>query len=190
MLDWLRLVTATFAQLYLVMTLTLAIIALLPTAFGWQATVVQTGSMGPLIDPGDVVITSPWEPDRPVPLGSVVAFRSPAEAEPSGREQLRLHRIVGDRGDGTFTTAGDANSAPDSTPLHPDQIAGQGRLYVPFIGLPSLWVRTEQAGVLLIWAVATALSLAVVHREQREDSDADGIDDGHEIRESQAGLHP
>lgn len=171
--DWLRLIGATIAEMYLIMTLTLVAIALLPAVLGWQATVVQTGSMRPHIDPGDVVVAAPWSSEQPVPVGGVVSFRSPAEAEPDGIERIRLHRIVEDRGDGTFTTAGDANAVADSTPLSPEQITGQARLLVPYIGLPSLWVRTGQIGPLLLWGVGTMLALGAVYRNHRADDDED-----------------
>lgn len=166
-LDWVRLIAATIGEMYLIITLALLAIAFLPALLGWQATVVQTGSMRPHVDPGDVVVTSPWSYADPVPVGGVVSFRSPAEAEADGVEKIRLHRIVGVNEGGTFTTAGDANAEVDSTPLEREQIIGHARLLIPFIGLPSLWIGTGQTGPLVLWTLVTALALWAVYRGHR-----------------------
>ncbi len=107
------------AQVYLGLLLTLVAIAIVPAARGWHATVIQTGSMQPHIDPGDVVVSSALSDDAPVPVGGVVQYRSPATAEPDHVARLRMHRIVTANDDGTYVTAGDANAEVDSTP--PDQ---------------------------------------------------------------------
>jgi signal peptidase I len=184
---WARLVTGTAAQIYLVMLAALAAIALLPAVFGWSSTVIQTGSMEPHIDPGDVVVLATLPADQPVPLGGVVQFTSPGTAQPDGMERAILHRIVIDHEDGTYATAGDANAEVDSTPLVREQITGQARLLVPFIGLPARWADTGRHLPLALWAagtvVALLLTLAVfVPRSHSEDLD-DGADSDHDARE-------
>jgi len=124
--------------------------------------VVQTGSMEPHISPGDAAVIAPWDMMDLVPVGGVVQFRSPAAAEPDGVERLRLHRIVETNDDGTFVTAGDANRDVDSSPLRRDQIAGQARVLVPFIGLPGFWLGTGQFAKLAAWAGLTLLALMLV----------------------------
>jgi signal peptidase I len=146
---WLALVLGTAARCYLVLLLSLTAIATLPTALGWEASVVQTGSMRPHIQPGDVVLSSPLPDSDPVPLGSVVQFTAPAAG---GGEHQVVHRIVAP-GDSPheWVTQGDANIDPDSTALTRDKITGQGRLLVRWAGLPSLWHGTGQTGPLLAW---------------------------------------
>lgn len=178
---WVRLFTGAAAQIYLVLLATLAAIALIPALFGWHSTVIETGSMEPHIDPGDVVVLAALPDDRPVPLGGVVQFTSPAEAQPSGVERSVLHRIVIDHEDGTYATAGDANAEVDSTPLAREQITGQARLLVPFIGLPSMWLGAGQHLPLGLWAAATAaallITLAVFVPRARDDDDQEGGED-------------
>lgn len=152
------------AQAYLTFQLTLVVIAVAPAALGWHATVIQSGSMRPHIDPGDVVVSSVLGEDAPAPIGGVVQYRSPAAAEPDQVDRLRLHRIVAANDDGTFVTAGDANAEVDSTPLTRDQITGQARLLIPFIGLPSLWITHGQFGALALWASLTLLALLATLR--------------------------
>ncbi|WP_387740372.1 ice-binding family protein [Kocuria nitroreducens] len=182
---WARLFTGTAAQIYLVMLATLAAIALIPALFGWHSTVIETGSMRPHIEPGDVVVLADLPADRPVPLGGVVQFTSPAEARASGVERPVLHRIVVDHEDGTYATAGDANADVDSTPLVREQITGQARLLVPFIGLPALWQSTGRHLQLGLWAAATVAALlttlAVFVPRGRADGDQEGDEDTQEL---------
>ncbi|WP_082641923.1 Ig-like domain-containing protein [Pseudarthrobacter enclensis] len=148
------------SRLYLGILLSLALFAVVPAAFGWHGTVVQSGSMEPHISPGDVVLASDLDPSQPVPVGRVVQFRSPASAEPSGVEKTRLHRIVTANDDGTYVTAGDANADVDSTPLTREQITGQARLLVPGVGLPGLWLNSGNFPPLALWSVITLAAVA------------------------------
>jgi signal peptidase I len=157
---WGWFVLSAAARGYLTVVLGLAIIAFAPALLGWHPSVVQTGSMMPDIRPGDVVLAEALPEDEPVALGRVVEFRSPAAAEADGVAKHRLHRIVADNGDGTYTTKGDANREPDSVALSPEQIVGQGRLLVPFIGLPSVWLGHGKIPALLLWAVLTVGAIA------------------------------
>ena len=135
-----RFIASVASRLYLGVLLSLALFAVLPALFGWHGTVVQSGSMEPHISPGDVVLAAALDPEHPVPVGGVVEYHSPAEAEPGGVAKTRLHRIVAANTDGTFVTAGDANITVDSTPIVRDQIKGQARLLIPAVGLPGLWL--------------------------------------------------
>jgi signal peptidase I len=158
---WVWFVTAQLSRSYLVFLGSLATVAILPGLLGGHATVVQTGSMEPGISPGDVVLTSALPDDADVPLGRVVSYDSPAEAEPDGVAKIRLHRIVDANDDGTFVTAGDANAEVDSTPIVRDQIIGQARLLVPWVGLPGWWIGHGDLAAVAAWAGLTALALAV-----------------------------
>ena len=150
---WLAFVLGTVAQCYLVLLVALVGIATLPVALGWSASVVQTGSMRPHIQPGDVVLSSPLPDDQPVPLGSVVQFSAPAVG---GGEHEVVHRIVAEgTAAGEWVTRGDANADQDSTALTRDKITGQGRLLVRWVGLPSLWWSTGQLAPLLTFLAVT-----------------------------------
>lgn len=47
----------------------------LPLAMGWDRVVLTSGSMMPLIEPGDVVIVSKVE--HPIQPGTVITFKNP-----------------------------------------------------------------------------------------------------------------
>jgi signal peptidase len=128
----------------------LALVTLVPRAFGWQPTIVVSGSMSPAINTGDVVVTAPVS-GRKVPLGSVILA-----ADPSRLHDLLLHRVVGRNADGTLKTKGDANLTADSTAMPLANLRGVGRLRIPMIGIPLLRAREGD------WLPAGALVLVVV----------------------------
>jgi signal peptidase I len=171
------------SRLYLGVLFSLALIAVLPVVLGWHGSVVQSGSMEPHISAGDVVLAAGFDTAQKVPVGGVVEFTSPASAEPGGVQKTRLHRIVAENPDGTFVTAGDANTEVDSTPLERGQITGQARLLVPAVGLPGLWLTSGNLTPLAWWSVLTLLAVivAVFGSRPLEDEDTKDVneeDDG------------
>ncbi|ASN41072.1 signal peptidase I [Arthrobacter sp. 7749] len=181
---WTLLLACIAARLYLGVLLSLALIAMLPALLGWHSTVVQSGSMEPHISAGDVVLAAEFGATQQVPVGGVVQYTSPAEAEPSGVEKTRLHRIVAENPDGTFVTAGDANVEVDSTPLDRGQITGQARLLVPMVGLPGLWLGSGNLAALSWWSLLTLFAVLVAVFGDRptklEDEDNDDDDKAEE----------
>lgn len=178
---WTAALLGTVARAYLVFAGALALVALAPALLGWSGSVVQSGSMRPAIEAGDVVLSSPLPADDPVPLGGVVQFRGEA---PDGTERLVVHRIVAP-GDapGEWVTQGDANADPDSVALRRDDITGQGRLLVQWVGLPGWWLRTGQPVPFTVWALATAAAVGLAiwsgqgRRRDDEPSDDAAADD-------------
>lgn len=160
--SWGWLIASAAARMYLSIVLSLVAVATVPVLFGWQATVVQTGSMMPHIRPGDIAVTMPLNADTAVPLGRVVAFHTSAVANADGEAVMRLHRIVAVNTDGSFVTQGDANLDADSDPLVRSQIVGQARLLVPLIGLPSLWLGTGNVLAFIVWVFASIAAMVVV----------------------------
>ncbi|MGW2258113.1 signal peptidase I [Streptomyces sp. NPDC001780] len=135
-------------------------------ALGWTAGVVQSGSMRPALTPGDVVLYQPPSRDRPPAVGHIVLVRDPTRP---GR--LLTHRVHQVRPDNALITKGDANPAPDSTPVRPTALQGVARFRVPWIGLPvQLWRagRTVPAvTVLLGLAIPLALAALPLHSRGR-----------------------
>jgi signal peptidase I len=147
----------TLSMLIISMTSSLALWIVLPWTFlDWSPTLVTSGSMQPLVAPGDVVMVRPVQPDELVP-NSVVLF------ERADGERV-LHRIVERLPDGTFRTQGDANSTPDSEFLHTEQVRGTAVLAVPFIGRPALWLYEGRVLPLVGTGVALLVVLALAPR--------------------------
>ncbi|MEU8658209.1 signal peptidase I [Actinoplanes philippinensis] len=104
-----------------------------PARLGWSSSVVISGSMSPLVEEGDVVVTAPVG-GSPLREGRVIRFHDPRRP---GR--YVLHRIVRVAGDGRLVTKGDANRIADATPVPAETVTGVWRLRVPYLGLPVLW---------------------------------------------------
>lgn len=149
-----HLVTRGLSEFYLWFAAVLVVWALVPAAVGMAPVLITSGSMQPHVTSGDVVVIG-GAVDHPVETGSVVTFRDPA-----GSGQLITHRVTDRNDDGTYQTRGDANPTPDSTPVPPDHVEGVGRLLVPAVGLPALWLRTGELGLFALWAGVTVAALA------------------------------
>ncbi len=163
---WAALGSVLLATLYLWILAWLLVAVVVPAVgFGWSPVVITSGSMEPLIRPGDVVLTS--DPQVTVAPGTVITFEDPAR-----QGSLTTHRVVSVQDDGAYRTRGDANRAADSTPVPPEAVVGVGRLLVPMVGLPLLWLS---GGLLLfvIWLGVTLAATAVaVQRGGHDDRDA------------------
>ena len=145
------------SMLLISMATSLALWIALPWVFlGWSPTLVTSGSMQPLVAPGDVVMIRPVE-DHELAANTVVLYDRPD----TGRV---LHRIVEELPDGSFITRGDANTSDDSGFLHADQVKGAAVLAVPWIGRPSLWLHQGDTVTLVIGAVALLIGLRLAPR--------------------------
>ncbi len=166
---WLRRITPALSVLcwfYLsVMAFLFAWVVMVWTFVGWEPMVVTTGSMQPAINPGDIVLSAPPEDDVTLDAGTVITFEDPVRPG-----ELITHRIDTVEEDGTYTTRGDANSSADSYEVTTEELTGVGRLLVPAVGLPRVWMDEGRLVILVGWAVATVLALwGAVHRPRRVD---------------------
>ena len=152
LLGWARLGLGALARGYRAFVLTLVLIGTAPTLLGWSTFVVGTGSMEPVIAPGDLVVGMPWSPDDSHPvLGRVMVFDDPAD----GADRLLVHRVVEKRDDGLFTTAGDANAFTDTTPVPREAFRARAVVLVPWVGLPLVWARDGSFVALGLWLLVT-----------------------------------
>ncbi len=106
---------------------------------GWDRVVLTSGSMSPAVRTGDVVLTDPTVEHMVAP-GTVLTF-----VDPNGPGRI-THRVVEATAEG-YRTQGDANADPDSTLVRPHDVLGQGRVRIPWLGLPSVWVQQGQSGL-------------------------------------------
>ncbi|AMM20171.1 hypothetical protein AX769_08320 [Frondihabitans sp. PAMC 28766] len=140
-------------------------------ATGLTGSIVSSGSMMPHIHVGDVVLSRPFSAAAAPPLGRVITFDAPPGSALHG---VVLHRLVGANRDGTLITKGDANAAPDSTPLARDGIIGQAGILIPWVGLPFLWLSTGAFVQFGIWLAGSILAVLIEiassasdHRDKR-----------------------
>ena len=158
--SWAHLAGVILSRMYRAFLLGLAAIALSPVLFGWGSYVVQSGSMEPSIQVGDVVIAKPWSEDQRIRVGRVFVFDDPGTTRP----HLLVHRIVELRDDGDYTTAGDANDVTDVTPLPRRDVRATAVLLAPHVGLPVTWTRSGDWLRLGAWALLTTAAFAMAAR--------------------------
>lgn len=115
-----------------------------------QAVVVTSGSMGPTVRPGDVLLVR--RVHDPLRVGSIAVFRN---ATGSG---LTTHRVVEVDPMGRYVTKGDANAGPDSTPVQPNHVIGSTILVVPLVGRPLVWIRQRDWTPLAVTTIVMLLA--------------------------------
>jgi signal peptidase I len=149
--DLTRLLLAVTSRTVLLTVLLLALWSAVPAFLGWHVTSVVSDSMAPAIRTGDVVAAMPSEADD-VTRGQVLLVE-----DPDHEDRQRLHRLERIETDGALRLRGDANPSPDRTAVGPDAVIGVGVLRFPFVGLPSVWLRTGD------WpALATTAAMLVL----------------------------
>ncbi len=135
---------------------------------GWTPMVVTSGSMQPSINPGDIVLSgAPDDGGEGLEEGTVITFTDPVR--PGGTLTHRIDRI---NADGTYETRGDANPAVDSYEVDPADVQGVGRLLIPAVGLPEVWLERGDLALMALWAVGTLLALWAVLRRNRRPGEA------------------
>ena len=100
-------------------------------------TVVLTGSMEPMVYPGDIVLVEKRMYDE-IELDDVMYFKS--------GEVFIIHRVIDQEGN-TFRTKGDNNSTADSDWVQPEDVRGVMVGKVPYVGRLSLWLRGNRIDV-------------------------------------------
>lgn len=99
-------------------------IVILPNFFNIRPYVVLSGSMEPVIHTGSVVWIN--ENDKDVAVNDIIAFRLDDSIAVT-------HRVI-DIQDDYIYTKGDANEAPDLSPITINQVMGKYFISVPLLG--------------------------------------------------------
>ncbi|WP_206422554.1 signal peptidase I [Nocardioides pantholopis] len=133
-------------------------LALGPHVFGYRTATMLTGSMEPMISPGDVVVTAP-KPAADLAVGDVVTYQIPIEDR-----RVETHRVTEVARDAagvvSFRTQGDANANVDPwTAVVDGDTVWEVQAVVPRVGLVIQAMRAPvvQHGVLWIALVACLL---------------------------------
>lgn len=105
--------------------------------FSYKPKVIMTGSMEPLISPGDIVIVHKID-GKQAREGDIIMF-------PHGGMKV-THRIIAVNDEGgqqTFTTKGDANPDPDPETVLADNVQGRVVQIIPKLGRATMLLRGE-----------------------------------------------
>ena len=122
--------------LVLLLIVMIGTVMLISNQFAYGALVIATESMTGEINKGDVVIFEAYDA-QPVIEGQVIIF------EKDGR--MIVHRVVDIEiinGVARYYTKGDANEGWDAGFITKNEIRGLANYRIPFIGYPSLWMRS------------------------------------------------
>jgi len=144
------LVTGAFA---LVLLLVLVQTSLIP---GYQARIVQSGSMEPAISTGALVVMH--EQDR-YEVDDIITFTT------SGSDIPTTHRIMEDglqQGELVYYTKGDANNDGDPEPVTLGQILGRVLFSIPYLGYLLDFARQPLGFALLIGIPALLIAVEEV----------------------------
>ena len=111
--------------------------------FRYYPSVVLTGSMEPLILPGDAVLIKKLRTEaelEQLKAGDIINFK---------REDITItHRILTVKKDAagnfSFVTKGDNNDSPDRQEVQPNDVQGTVERVVPKVGLPVLLLKSQE----------------------------------------------
>jgi signal peptidase len=133
--------------------------SVMPNIAGKFPLMVQSGSMSPTIEVGDLIIVTAPEKGQKFGVDDVVTFWDGAPGGP-----LVTHRIVevttDDDGKTAYRTKGDANSAQDGTLVYAEDIVGTYYCRIPFLGDVAMFMQTIPG---LIVCVVLPLALFIVY---------------------------
>ncbi|WP_078107720.1 signal peptidase I [Arthrobacter sp. SRS-W-1-2016] len=146
-----------------------------PRVLGYQTSTMLTGSMSPLINPGDVVVTVPVAV-KDLKVGDIITYHIPVEDQ-----RVETHRIidlaVNSQGTATVRTKGDANNGADpwTATLAAGQVDRQV-FTVPYLGNAIRALRDPVVLKVLMYGAPAALVVMVlvsIWRKKPEGDDAD-----------------
>lgn len=112
---------------------------------GGELLAIRTGSMAPMMEPGDLLISRDVDP-RTIRRGDVVTFRVP-----SADNTLVTHRVTKVTDDGnSFTTKGDANDTVDPFTTAAEDVLGIRWFSIPSVGRIMVFLSSGLGTALLI----------------------------------------
>ncbi|MGM9640090.1 MAG: signal peptidase I [Faecousia sp.] len=137
-----------------------------PSVLGITPMVVKSGSMSGTaeghIEVGDLILVGKADPDK-LQAGDVIAFMEGS--------MVVTHRIVeiqtDESGQRKFITKGDANNAPDQTPVTPERLVGIYQSRIPKVGDFALFLQTPIGMLLFIGTPLLAFIIYDILRRQR-----------------------
>jgi signal peptidase len=137
--------------------LAFAVLAVGPHLFGYRTLTMLTGSMSPVIDPGDVAIVTPIT-TADISTGMIITYHIPVDDH-----ELISHRVLsvtrGTDGAVTVRTKGDANPAPDPwTAQLKGDTAYQVRAVIPVVGSAIRLLRTPVVAQVLLYSAPILLA--------------------------------
>jgi signal peptidase len=161
-------------------------LAIGPRFLGYQTSTMLTGSMAPLINSGDVVVSVPT-PISSLKTGDIITYKIPVEDQ-----RVETHRVIeltpNSNGSATVRTKGDANNGAD-----PWKATLQGTTVdvhkgtVPYLGTAIRALREPAVLMAFTYGAPAILVIMLLTRIWRKGPDAaEGAKDGDNVAPTQA----
>lgn len=143
----------------IIVILMIALIALLwgSKLIGYEALIVQSGSMEPNYHVGSLVYVKAVEPET-LKVGDVITF----ELGGGVYGTHRIVEVVRENGTLSFVTKGDANEVEDQNPVLAEDIMGQVKFTIPELGFLVNYIQQPPGTYIAICAVALILLLTII----------------------------
>ena len=120
----------------LAVALMLSLAMLISNQFRYRSLVIATESMTGELNKGDAVIFETYDGEV-ITVGEIIVFEK--------NDSLFVHRVIDIKhidGEMQYFTKGDANDTPDAGYCTVGDIVGITKLKVPYLGYPTLWLRS------------------------------------------------
>lgn len=134
-----------FGVSLLLISLSVLLALVILPIFGQKALIVRSGSMSPLIKPGDLIITVPTSTYK---IGDIIAFH-----QAQNFNTIVTHRIVEIQikdNQILYKTKGDANNTADTNLVQQANIIGKGVMGFPYLGKIFSFARSRQGFPLMV----------------------------------------
>lgn len=135
-----------------ILLLIIGVLAFIYFAPGYSMYFVRSGSMTPVLNIGDLVITGPVNGifTSSIAQGTIITYTHRLGDEVT-------HRVISINADQTFTTKGDSSESPDQYPVNLSQVKGIYMMKIPYIGYLTSFIRTK-----LGWYIAIIVPTLVL----------------------------
>ncbi len=120
-----------------------------PSILGIRPFTVQSDSMYPELQPGDLIIDAAVKDPSKLKIGDIVTYWTIID----GERVLNTHRITGIYDGGTyriFETKGDRNTIADPLTVHESEIVGQYKFRIPGVGKVLDYLQTSTGFLIII----------------------------------------
>jgi signal peptidase len=167
-----RLVHVMVTGLLILAAAAFLFLAVGPRVLGYQTSTMLTGSMAPMINPGDVVLSVPTKV-QDLKVGDVITYHIPVEDH-----RVETHRIIElthtPAGPTTIRTKGDANNGADPwTATMTDEHVYTTAAVIPHLGDAIRALRTPTISNILLYGaptLLTALLLTTIWTQPKKDA--------------------
>lgn len=142
----------------------------MPSILGYKVMTVLSGSMEPLLKPGDIVVAKQIDPEK-VKVNDVITYRN-------NQQTLVTHRIielVTNDGEVFFQTKGDANNVEDEGLISSEQLVGLLFFHIPKAGYIANFLNSQIGFILLvtvsllIFTIGIVRKIFTVNRQEKRD---------------------